>query len=142
MSSRSLADANPTLASAFLRAKEAYEAAHPGNVIEIICTARTPEEQWELFKVGRKQINGFWLPDPDSKREIVTKVDGKQKKSMHNYTPSRAIDFCIIVKGKTVWADIWYDEAGPFFEHEGLVWGGNFPHAPDFKDRDHVELPL
>jgi len=51
---------------------------------------RTPEEQFELFKKGRKESNGEWVIV--NKREVVTHVDGYDKKSKHNEFPSKAID--------------------------------------------------
>lgn len=51
---------------------------------------RSIEEQFELFKKGRKFVDGEWvIVDKD---EVVTYCDGYKKKSEHNYTPSRAVD--------------------------------------------------
>lgn len=51
---------------------------------------RTPGEQFELYKQGRKEINGKWMIQDSSK--IVTYKDGFIKKSKHNYIPSLAVD--------------------------------------------------
>ena len=49
---------------------------------------RTPEEQFELYKKGRKLVDGKWVKVGTT----VTNLDGKAKKSNHNYNPSRAVD--------------------------------------------------
>ena len=49
---------------------------------------RTPAEQLELFKKGRKYHNGKWV----KVGKTVTDKDGTYKKSKHNYFPSLAID--------------------------------------------------
>lgn len=54
----------------------------------IICGARTPDEQFELFKQGREFKDGKWI----KVGATVTNIDGKSKKSMHNYSPSLAVD--------------------------------------------------
>jgi D-alanyl-D-alanine carboxypeptidase len=139
MSSRQLSDCEPELAARFLAGREAYELDHPGHRLEVTCTARSVEEQTSLFHLGRRFWDGHWvLTDPF---KVVTYCDGVTNKSEHNHEPSRAIDFAIVINGKTVWADAFYDEAGPYFQRAGLIWGGAFPHAPNFHDRPHVELP-
>jgi len=51
---------------------------------------RTEEEQLELFKQGRKLVDGIWtVVNP---LQVVTYKDGVKEKSMHNYYPSFAID--------------------------------------------------
>lgn len=53
---------------------------------------RSPEEQHELYQKGRVKLNdGTWTIQ--HKALVVTYRDGYEKKSMHNYTPSRAVDF-------------------------------------------------
>lgn len=54
----------------------------------VIFGTRTPSEQFELFKQGRKLQDGKWV----KVGVTVTNLDGINKKSEHNYTPSRAID--------------------------------------------------
>ena len=56
----------------------------------IISGYRSPEEQFELFKIGRKEVNGKWIRD--GKKKIVTKRDGFIKSSDHNCYPSKAVD--------------------------------------------------
>jgi peptidoglycan L-alanyl-D-glutamate endopeptidase CwlK len=47
----------------------------------IVSGHRTPEEQFELFKIGR-----------EDNKSIVTYKDGYEKLSMHNFDPSNAVD--------------------------------------------------
>ena len=56
----------------------------------IVFGHRTPEEQFELFKKGRKEIYGTWVIKDSSK--VVTFRDGMNKKSKHNEYPSLAVD--------------------------------------------------
>lgn len=56
----------------------------------ILFGMRTPEEQFELFKKGRKQEYSKWIIEDKSK--VVTYMEGIIKKSNHNYMPSHAID--------------------------------------------------
>ena len=59
---------------------------------------RSPEEQFELYKRGRKLIDGVWqIVD---RRKVVTHIDGKRTKSKHNHNPSLAFDFAVYVPGK------------------------------------------
>lgn len=55
----------------------------------VIYGHRTPEEQFELYKQGRRlDSSGKWV----KVGKTVTNLDGKSKKSNHNYSPSRAVD--------------------------------------------------
>ena len=49
---------------------------------------RSPQEQFELYKQGRKLVNNKW----EKVGATVTNLDGITKVSEHNYKPSRAID--------------------------------------------------
>ena len=74
-------------------------------VKEFDCSAisghRPPEEQFELYKKGRKLVRSEWVVDDKSK--IVTYKDGTIKKSKHNFSPSKALD---IVPYPIDWNDI------------------------------------
>jgi peptidoglycan L-alanyl-D-glutamate endopeptidase CwlK len=65
---------------------------------------RTPDEQFALFKKGRKLENGVWVPiDPIKKKGIVTNCDGIKIKSRHNVMPlSEAAD---VVPYPTMYSD-------------------------------------
>lgn len=140
------------LREAFLRGKRAYEQTFPGRVLRVTCTHRSEKEQWAAWVQGRKCINparpwdaASWIVDDDPKTFIVTKVDGQTVKGKHNVLPSRAIDFVVTVAGKLTWREGPYIEAGPYFESEGLRWGGNWDQDSATKDKwvdyPHVELP-
>jgi peptidoglycan L-alanyl-D-glutamate endopeptidase CwlK len=51
---------------------------------------RDPALQFELYKLGRKLENGEWIIINKSK--VVTYKDGTNNLSMHNYSPSKAVD--------------------------------------------------
>lgn len=54
----------------------------------VIYGHRSPEEQFELYKKGRKLVDGKWV----KVGATVTNLDGKNKKSNHNTNPSKAVD--------------------------------------------------
>ena len=56
----------------------------------VICGFRPISKQQELFKKGRKLVNGIWVVEDEKK--IVTYCDGIIKKSDHNVMPSLAVD--------------------------------------------------
>ena len=103
----------------------------------VICGARTPDEQFELFKQGRELKYGKWV----KVGATVTNIDGKTKKSMHNYSPSKAVD---IAPYPIDWNDIerfkqlavvikrCADSCGVTIE-----WGGDWV---SFKDYPHFQL--
>ena len=127
MPSIDLQSCDPKLREAFLRGKRSAEQANPGLVLRVTCTHRSVQEQGVLYAKGRVS------PGP-----VVTQVDGVQHLSNHNYFPSRAIDFCVTWGGKVSWEAKDYEIVGPYFESEGLVWGGRWR---TLIDRPHVELP-
>lgn len=66
---------------------------------------RTADEQFELFKKGRILKNGIWIPEKDDYKGVVTFKDGFDKKSKHQFDPSkgeksRAVDIYAWVPGK------------------------------------------
>ena len=56
----------------------------------ILCGHRDVNEQFELFKKGRKEVNGVWVVKDRS--QVVTWKDGIKNLSKHNYYPSEAVD--------------------------------------------------
>jgi len=98
---------------------------------------RTPTEQFEYFKIGRRENdNGTW----EIIGNIMTTIDGCEKKSPHNFIPSQAFDLYAYVPGKP---DLSYDSrylsyiagiiqatAIKLFNQNrtahGLRWGGNW----------------
>jgi len=104
----------------------------------IIYGYRSPEEQFELFKRGRKEENGIWVIE--NKLEIVTYKDGYENKSEHNYEPSNALD-------AAPYPINWNDRermcyfAGHIMERADkhgikLTWGGDWDN--DTEIRDHA----
>ena len=66
----------------------------------IMCGFRTSEDQFELFKKGRKLVNGLWIIT--NKKKVVTYRDGLMKLSKHNFNPSKAMDAVPYIEGKGV----------------------------------------
>jgi len=123
----------------------------------ILSGHREPEEQFDLFKKGRKFIGGpgeeqdagKWMID--NRRDVVTHRDGILKLSEHNHYPSRAID-------AAPWPLNW-NKHSRFFYQAGIVqwvshklhaegkiehilkWGGDWDMDHDFDDQDFVDLP-
>lgn len=104
---------------------------------------RSPEEQFELYKKGRKLIAGVWVKVGPT----VTYKDGYKKKSNHNSKPSMAVD---VTPYPLNWKDyaefkkmakIILDTADRLYK-EGKIkskigWGGNWKV---FKDYPHFEI--
>ena len=84
-------------------AEERLQVLFNAVIEEIDCTViyghRTPEEQFELFKQGREKKDGWWV----KVGKTVTNLDGLNKKSKHNYFPSKAVD---VVPFPLDWNDI------------------------------------
>lgn len=125
--SRDFKHASEELIRRFLRVSGEF-CSQTGNTLVVTCTYRSPDEQGRLYKQGR-----FGNPGP-----IVTQLDGKNKKSMHNYFPSRALDVCVCVGGKPSWEEKLYYPLGPICRKYGLEWGGFWTKFQDFP---HIQLP-
>ena len=137
MPSIRLADCAVPLQMAWVEILAAYREAHPGHDLLLTCTARTAEEQWELYKKGRVLKDGAWIVDADPTTSTVTNVDGKTKRSKHNSQPSVALDFCVVIGGKVSWDPREYAPVGTLARAQGLVWGGEWQ---TLKDYPHLEL--
>ena len=103
----------------------------------VIYGQRSVEEQFELYKKGREYKDGQWV----KVGATVTNLDGKTKKSMHNYSPSLAVD---IAPYPIDWNDLkrfkeMADVVKKTAEKLGvkIAWGGDWK---SFKDYPHVEL--
>lgn len=98
----------------------------------VIFGTRMPDEQFELFKQGREFKDGKWV----KVGATVTNLDGKTKKSEHNYSPSRAIDIAPY--------PIDWDNIKRFLDLSKIVlriakeqgvdleWGGSWKSFPDY----------
>ena len=114
---------------------------------------RSPEEQFELYKKGRKEVDDKWLVE-DS-RKIVTYKDGYLKKSKHNYIPSLAVDVAPYYVEKP---HIRWDDTDTLYYFAGLVmgiatllkelkiiesdiiFGGNWDNDQDLHDQTFMDL--
>jgi len=103
----------------------------------------TAEEQFELFKKGRKEIDGNWtIVDLD---QVVTFRDGYEKKS--NHQSGKAVDVYAYVNGRASWDKVHLSIiAGVVLATAAemgikLRWGGTFG-SKVFKgwDKPHFEL--
>src|SRR5688572_23247461 len=102
MASRNIKDCLKSLQTAWPKLRALFQEEFPGWTMALTCTYRTPEEQFELFKKGRKLADGKWVLEDAAKR--VTNVDGKTKLSNHNRFPARAFDVALkSPKGALVW---------------------------------------
>lgn len=98
---------------------------------------RSVEEQFELFKQGRKLVEGKWVKVGTT----VTNLDGKSKKSMHNHNPSLAVD---LAPYPIDWNNLKrFSEMAEVIKRVAkrlgveLTWGGDWK---TFKDYPHFEL--
>lgn len=98
---------------------------------------RSVEEQFELFKQGRKLVEGKWV----KVGATVTNLDGKSKKSMHNHNPSLAVD---LAPYPIDWNNLKrFSEMAEVIKRVAkrlgveLTWGGDWK---TFKDYPHFEL--
>ena len=92
---------------------------------------RSKEEQFELYKKGRKLVDGKWI----KVGATVTNLDGINNMSEHNYSPSRAID---IAPYPIDWNDIerFKQMAKVVLDSAKTVgveleWGGSWKSFPD-----------
>jgi peptidoglycan LD-endopeptidase CwlK len=118
----------------------------------VIFGHRTTEEQQALYAKGRKKHpSGLW--EVVDKNKIVTQIDGVDKKGMHNYYPSQAIDIApypIDWSAKPKAMARFYLLAGVILAvaHElniKLRWGGDWDGDWDlsdqtFDDTGHFEV--
>ena len=94
---------------------------------------RTIDEQQKLYAQGRNESG-----------KIVTNIDGINKKSNHNYFPSRAFDIAIIIEDKVTWDIQYYKIVAQHIKDTAIKmgfkiqWGGDW--EGNFKDMPHFEL--
>ena len=127
----------------------------------IIQGHRSVDEQWELFKKGRKLKHPGLDPEQtdswevQDRGEVVAHIDGKKKKGMHNYEPSKAIDaapYPIDWRSKEKVRARFYLMAGVVLAiSEALLetgkithkirWGGDWDFDQAFEDQTFDDLP-
>ena len=100
----------------------------------VICGHRSPEEQFELYKKGRVNKDFKWIVVDKSK--VVTNIDGRAKKSNHNYLPSRAVD---VVPYPLDWNDLnAFKKLGEVVKRKAkelgikISWGGDWQTLKDY----------
>lgn len=93
MASRDIADCTVPLHAAWMKVSAEFRRRFPGWDIIVTCTHRSVQEQFDLFKKGRRLSGKNWVVS-DAKL-VVTNVDGWTKKSNHNYYPARAFDVAL-----------------------------------------------
>jgi peptidoglycan L-alanyl-D-glutamate endopeptidase CwlK len=117
----------PLLREFWPKLKEAYEKAYPGRFLFLSCTYRSPEEQKALY-------------DQNRPGRVLTRCDGFDRLSNHNYDPARAFDCFIVIDNRAVWEPVYYTVLGKMIKelgYEGKIrWGGWFS---SFKDYPHFE---
>lgn len=110
MASRSLSDLVPRVRELTLKWIDACKA----EKIDVLvyCTYRSPEEQNELYAIGRTKPG-----------KIVT--NARAGDSFHQYRV--AFDFVPLVGGKPAWGDkTLYTKAGSLAESFGFEWAGRW----------------
>ena|SRR3989304_144257 len=98
----------------------------------ITCGMRTIAEQQKLFAQGRTT--------PGKK---VTNCDGVNKKSKHNYAPSKAFDFAIKINGEISWDIKYYIEMAEHFKAVASKYEIKIEAGADwikFKDYPHIQI--
>jgi len=129
MASRDIRDLSPFLQRVFFNMNSWYQRHFKYRKLILTCTYRSVKEQQYLYGSGRYR-----------KGPILTNCDGVRNKSMHNFLPSRAFDFAVVIRGKARWDAKYFDSCWAFFRDAHLtkkiVWGRNFT---TLKDRPHIQ---
>lgn len=125
--SRDPKDLTSVLQEFWPKLKGWYEAKFPDRKLILTCTYRTPEEQAAIFAQNRPG-------------HILTRCDGTNIKSKHNYLPSQAFDVAVVIGGKAQWQEVFYIPLGRAIGELGysdrIRWGGHF----SFRDYPHFEV--
>lgn len=127
MSSRLLTDLDPAFQPVAEKIVAAWACA--GLDVLVTCTRRTPEEQAELYAIGRTKPG-----------RIVTMTTPEKAK----HVKGLALDFVPLVHGKPMWKFTVGDRYDPWLlaaqvakaVDPSVRWGGDWKR---FKDRPHLE---
>jgi len=147
-SKKSLESSHPDLQTIFYHVNKTID-----FPFEVIYGHRTPDEQFELYKKGRKKQGNTWVVI--DRKQVVTNCDGFLKKSNHNAFPSMAVDALPLpinwkkTRQLTYYAGVVMGIAEMLYDmgmitHK-LRWGGdwnenNDPEDETFVDQPHFEL--
>lgn len=138
MTSRDIKDCVQELQDKWPLLEQEFERRFPGWNLILTCTHRSPEEQFELYKKGRRQVGDDWaIADAG---QVVTYKDGLKSKSEHNVYPARAFDVAIKKPdGSLTWdlKEQAWQELPLMVKELKLVSGGSWVR---FKDFPHVEV--
>ncbi len=99
---------------------------------------RTPAEQFEIFKKGRRfdPESGKFVKIPGA--TTFTPLDGFDKKSRHNFLGAQAVDIILFQpNGEILKAGKEEKKIETGADKFGLTWGGNFKN----EDMPHIEIP-
>jgi hypothetical protein len=98
---------------------------------------RTPDEQFEIFKKGRR-----FDPKTGSFVKVgttFTPLDGIHNKSRHNFLGAQAVDIILFKpNGSILKAGPQEEQIATGADKFGLTWGGRFKKKPDLP---HIEIP-
>lgn len=116
MASRKVEDLLPEMQEKYILFREAMTKA--GLDFILTCTYRSPEEQAELFAIGRTKPG----------RKVTWTLKSK-------HCEGKAFDIAMLVNGKISWDAKDYKKAGEIGKSVGLEWGGDwkFPDSPHFQ---------
>lgn len=98
---------------------------------------RTPSEQFEIFKKGRKfdPSTGKWVKVGTT----FTPLDGINKKSRHNFLGAQAMDIILFKpNGSVLTAGPEEAKIAKGADLFGFTWGGRFSGT---QDMPHIEIP-
>jgi len=147
MPSTFLTDCDSEVAQRFRGLHDAFVSAYPGWTMPVVCTYRSPDEQFALYQHGRMQgADEKWFVTDSA--QVLTDLDGIHLRSFHNDKPARAVDVEIhSPDGRKCWnyedavlADgmanpwFWYRDNAPRF---GILCGGSWKTLHDWP---HVQL--
>jgi peptidoglycan LD-endopeptidase CwlK len=97
---------------------------------------RTPEEQRDLYKIGRHWDGDTW----EVVGKTVTNLDGTMKKSKHNYSPSLAVD---IAPYPIDWGDIdRFKTMVQIVKNTAAKLGISITAGADWKMRDYPHFQI
>lgn len=103
---------------------------------KMISGHRSPSEQFDLYKKGRRFRNGSWRVS--NRSQVVTNINGITKLSKHNYLPCISIDIGIFDEnGKYMTQAQYYKHVKEGAKLIDASWGGDWRR---FVDMPHIQL--
>ena len=131
MASRSTSDLHPVARELCLKWVDACRKA--GYEVLVYCTYRSPEEQNDLYRIGRT-VKGEGVSAKLPMGKTVTNAKGGQ--SFHQYRC--AWDFVPLLGGKPQWKnDAMYKRCAEIGEGMGIEWAGRWK---SFKETAHMQV--